>query len=195
MNGNYEPGEASSCEPELPRVKLVVSTPKPSRFVLTRVALKRAWQVLTLPVVAVVVGVFWGAVDLGSDLLLGAFGAQLGTILVVKPLIKVFAESIREERRIRRIRKCVTEKSKPRERYSRETLQELKLCPGSGCSTQNRRDWRNGKCQHCFQPAGISNNHIVDHLLYRISIGFQPVECDPRLVPVLLRGLGRDQEQ
>ena len=195
MNGDNELDKANNSESKNPKVMLIMSTPEPSRFVLVKILLRRARQILTLPALAVVLGVFWGAVDIGIDLLLRAFGAQLGFVLVIRPLAKVLFESIQEDRRIRRIKRLVTKNSTSSGRFSRETLQELKLCPGSGCSTQNRQDWRDNKCQHCFQPVDASDNYIVDHLLYRISIGFQPVECDPRLVPVLLRGLGTDQEQ
>lgn len=195
MNYDDELARVDSSRSERPNVMLIMPTPEPSRLVLARVAFRRSRQILTLPVLAVILGVFWGAVDLGVDLLLRAFGAQLGFVLVIKPLAKVLFENIREQRRIRRIGRFVAKNSTSSDRYLRESLQELKMCPGSGCSTQNRQDWRDNKCQHCFQPVDVSDNHIVDHLLHRITIDFQPVECDPRLVPVLLRGLGTDQEQ
>lgn len=141
----------------MPMLSVRVPQPTPDRFVLTRVALRRARQVLPLPILAVVVGAFWEAVDLGIDLVLGAVGVQLGLILVLKPLGRALFDAVQEDRRIRRVRKCVTShQDSTCARFDQKTPQKLKLCPGSGSSTFNRQDWQEGKCQHCLQSVDAS---------------------------------------
>ena len=195
MSDDDDVGGASTDDPGASMPMLAVPRPTPGTFVLTRVALRRARQVLPLPVLAVIVGAFWEAVDLGIDLVLGALGVQLGLILVLKPLGRALLDAVQEDRRIRRIRKCVTSRQDSTDaRFDRKVLQRLKLCPGSGSPTWNRQDWQEGKCQHCLQAVDASEGRVVDHLLHLVYFGQQSVECDPRLIPALLRYQSRDRE-
>ena len=145
---------------------------------------------LAVPIVVFLVDLFWETIDLVIEWILTALGLQLGLIVVIVSLPPSLILLAREVRRIRRLRGCTSTVDPP---LTLEELRKLKLCPGSGRSAMNGRHWKDGVCQHCWEAVEISDRRIADHLLGSFSIGFEPVECDPRLFSAVRRGFGRDQ--
>ena len=187
-----EPSESGTNGPHRPILMLVLPRKAPGRLARFGTKVKVAAQFLALPVLVLVTGAFWETVDLGIDWALATLGIELVFVVLLKPLLKALTKAVRDVRGIRRLRK-LTKTTSPR--LPLEALHKLELCPGSGRSVIDRQDWTDDKCQHCNRQVSISNDRIVDHLVGAVHNGASdPVECDPRLIPRIHQGLGRDQQ-
>ena len=141
-------------------------------------------KLLALPILALVINIFWETIGLGIERILSALDVQVGIVLIILSLPTPIVQVIKEVRRIRRLSR-LTSHVDPR--LTLGELRELKMCPGSGRSSLKTRHWKEGKCQHCLATPDLADNRIKDHLVPLVYIDFEPVECDPRLISIWSR--------
>ena len=172
---------------------LMLAFPRNPRGRLARIwtKVRVGIRFLVLPILAFIMGLFWETIDWAIGLASGALGIQV-FILLFKPFVRVSAGVVNEVQRIKRLRACTNTTS---DELPLNDLRKWKLCPGSGRSASSEQDWQEGQCQHCLEAIDSSNGRIVDHLLPQVYVGLMPVECDPRLVPILRRRCSNDQRR
>ena len=186
-----EPGEDHSQDTIRPIMPMIIF-PGRGRSKIAKFGgiVRDVTKLLALPILALMVNIFWETISFGIEWLLDDLGLQVGIVLIILSLPTPTVQVIKEVRRIRRLRH-LTNTVDPK--LTLEELRKLKMCPGSRRSALKMQHWKEDKCQHCLATPDLVDNRIGDHLVPLVYIDFVPVDCDPRLVSIRHRRYSSDQ--
>lgn len=189
--GRDEPGEDDPQDAIRPMMPMIIF-PGQGRSKIARLGgtVSDIAKLLALPILALILNIFWETIGLGIEWVLATLGLQVGIVLIVLSLPTPTVHVIREVRRIQRLRRLT---SNVNPKLTLGELRELKMCRGSGRSALKMKHWKEDECQHCLATPDLVGDRIGDHLVPLVHIDLVPVECDPRLVAIWHRRCSRDQ--